>query len=445
MVGEPSTFAGAGDAAASSGTVVSLTAGPKKTVVKVGRGRAIVAKSTDVEAAVVVGRLQQSVVPAGGNPAEPTAAQLTAAQKKTFAQLEKSLPVETDKTPPLAGIKGPHALSSVRRAKFVLNATEQAAFSCSLDGSPFRLCIDIRQSYDHLPPGKHMFLLKATDPAGNTSAPAQFGWTIDSSKIAFASTRDGNPEIYVSDPDGEKAVRLTNNLVSDENPEWSPDRSRLTFDSLRNRNLDVYVMNADGSAQNALTSSGANDRNPSWSPDGRKIAFESDRDGDREIFVMNADGSAQTQMTFNSGEDFDARWSPDSRKLTFTSTRDAGNYEIYSMNADGSAQTRLTNNSAVEFGPTWSPDGRRIAFHSLRGGQYQNIYMMNADGSNVTRLTNTQQNDYNPAWAPDSVHLVYQSNRDIGFESQLYVLDVDTREEFRLTPLGRANYVPNWG
>jgi Tol biopolymer transport system component len=71
--------------------------------------------------------------------------------------------------------------------------------------------------------------------------------------------------------------------------------------------------------------------------------------------------------------------------------------------------------------------------------------MMNADGSNVTRLTNTQQNDYNPAWAPDSVHLVYQSNRDIGFESQLYVLDVDTREEFRLTPLGRANYVPNWG
>jgi len=445
MLGDPpvSGVRAATAAASNTGSVISLTAGAKQTVVKIGRGVGILAGSANPDKAVVLGRLEQSRVPKGGDPAQPTAAQLTPAQQTIFAQLERSLPAQTDKTPPLAAVNGPHALSSVRRARFVLNATEQAIFSCSLDGSEFRLCTDVRQRYDRLPPGKHTFAMKATDQAGNTSSPAQYAWTIDSSRVAFASVRDGNPEIYVADPDGENAVRLTNNLVSDENPDWSPDRDRLTFDSLRKDNLDVYVMNADGSAQTPLTSSPAVDRNPTWSPDGRKIAFESFRDGNREIYVMNADGSAQTRLTNDPALDFDPTWSPDSRKLAFTSTRD-DNYEIYSMNVDGRAQTRLTNHPAVEFGPTWSPDGKRIAFHSLRSDQYHNIYMMNPDGTDVTRLTNTEQADQNPSWAPDSFHLVYQSNRDADSEVQLYVLDIATREEFRLTPLGRANYVPDW-
>src|SRR6266511_604483 len=351
--------------------------------------------------------------------------------------------------PPVSGVRAATAAASNTGSVISLTAgAKQTVVKIGrgvgiLAGSEFRLCTDVRQRYDRLPPGKHTFAMKATDQAGNTSSPAQYAWTIDSSRVAFASVRDGNPEIYVADPDGENAVRLTNNLVSDENPDWSPDRDRLTFDSLRKDNLDVYVMNADGSAQTPLTSSPAVDRNPTWSPDGRKIAFESFRDGNREIYVMNADGSAQTRLTNDPALDFDPTWSPDSRKLAFTSTRD-DNYEIYSMNVDGRAQTRLTNHPAVEFGPTWSPDGKRIAFHSLRSDQYHNIYMMNPDGTDVTRLTNTEQADQNPSWAPDSFHLVYQSNRDADSEVQLYVLDIATREEFRLTPLGRANYVPDW-
>src|SRR3954471_13264385 len=44
-------------------------------------------------------------------------------------------------------------------------------------------------------------------------------------KIAFASDRDGNNEIYTMDTDGGALTRLTENGAEDFNPAWSPDGS----------------------------------------------------------------------------------------------------------------------------------------------------------------------------------------------------------------------------
>ena len=41
-------------------------------------------------------------------------------------------------------------------------------------------------------------------------------------KIAFASERDGNFEIYLMDVDGSNQKRLTNNNADDGSPAWSP-------------------------------------------------------------------------------------------------------------------------------------------------------------------------------------------------------------------------------
>ncbi len=50
-------------------------------------------------------------------------------------------------------------------------------------------------------------------PAG-AAFPGQNG------KIAFASTRDGNSEVYAMDPDGRNQTRLTNNPTFDGQPDW---------------------------------------------------------------------------------------------------------------------------------------------------------------------------------------------------------------------------------
>ena len=52
-------------------------------------------------------------------------------------------------------------------------------FRCQLDGGGFSTCSS-PQSYSGLGEGGHSFQVKARDAAGNESAPASYGWTVDS-------------------------------------------------------------------------------------------------------------------------------------------------------------------------------------------------------------------------------------------------------------------------
>ena len=91
--------------------------------------------------------------------------------------------------------------------------------------------------------------------------------------------------------------------------------SKIVFASNRDGSMQIYSMNADGSAVTRLTYSGANDDYPRWSPNGAKILFQSDRDnpstGYMDIYVMNADGSGVTRLTSDANDDSMATWSPD--------------------------------------------------------------------------------------------------------------------------------------
>ena len=60
-----------------------------------------------------------------------------------------------------------------------------------------------------------LLLTSACGGDGEPAAPA-------SGKIAFASDRDGNFEIYVMNADGSNQTNLTNNPARDGEPSWSP-------------------------------------------------------------------------------------------------------------------------------------------------------------------------------------------------------------------------------
>ena len=191
---------------------------------------------------------------------------------------------------------------------------------------------------------------------------------ISETKIAFASNRDGNFEIYIMNADGSNQTNLTSDPANDEYPSWSPDGKRIAYSSMKKLNTDVYIINADGSGRIRLTDNPAFEAFPSWSPDGKKIAFTSERDGNVDIYIMNADGSNQTRLTDNPAADVKPQWSPDGKKIAFYSLRNdvppkkderqwwyEMNAEIYIMNADGSEQKNITNNPAYDGYPSWSP------------------------------------------------------------------------------------------
>jgi dipeptidyl aminopeptidase/acylaminoacyl peptidase len=138
--------------------------------------------------------------------------------------------------------------------------------------------------------------------------------------------------------DGSNPIRLTNNSAHDSSPVWSLDGTKIAFFSERDGNREVYRMNAEGSNPVNLTNNSAQDHTPAWSPDGTKIAFTSERDGNGEIYLINSDGSNLVRLTNNPTADEYPDWSPvreGRRWLVGANRTDRGFDPPFGAEADG--------------------------------------------------------------------------------------------------------------
>ena len=235
----------------------------------------------------------------------------------------------------------------------------------------------------------------AQSPSGAASL------NIESAEIAFASQRDGNWEIYVTDSAGGSQRRLTRRDVQDRFPLWSPDGAQIAFGSQVDSGWELWVMDSSGNRERRLYSQIVAKSARGWSRDGKRLAFAAVADENIDVYTVDVESTQVTRLTSSPGEDRDPSWSPDGTRLAFSSTRD-GNAEIYMMRADGSDVRRVTNNSASDASPTWSPDGSAIAFVSDRDGA-QDLYVMRPDGQGLTRLTvGAGVTKDVPRWAPDT-------------------------------------------
>jgi Tol biopolymer transport system component len=298
-------------------------------------------------------------------------------------------------------------------------------------------------------------------------------------KIAFASRRDGDGEIYVLWPDG-REVNVSNDPGEDTNPDWSPDGTKIAFASDRDGGMHIYVVNADGSGLTKLTEDTGGDMSPRWSPDGKRIAFS--RFG--SLMVMDSDGSNVTRIFANRPEPADdlclsggfvGGWSPDGTELTFyAADLSNGIGDICIVNVDGSdlrvvkaelepldddGDTRineddvdrkdndedtLVDEDPLEYyvEPSWSPDGEWITYRSIREGNHE-IYIVRHDGSSDTNLTNNPAMDVEPDWSPDGEWIVFGSNRGNGV-MDLYAMRRDGSDLTRLTVNPAKDSDPSW-
>lgn len=177
-----------------------------------------------------------------------------------------------------------------------------------------------------------------------------------------------------------------------------------------------------------------------WSPDTATVLFTSSRSGDSELWVQRGVGGQAVNVSVEPGQDHWASWSPDGTRIVFQSLR-AGNREVYVMGADGSDSRNLTTHPSEDLLPEWSPDGTRILFFSTRGeergprGEFAgNLWVMNADGSEARRLTGRSLGfSFMGTWSPDGKTVVFSRSSEDRTGTDLYVLDVETGEERRLT------------
>ncbi len=161
----------------------------------------------------------------------------------------------------------------------------------------------------------------------------------DGRRVAFQSTRSGDWEIWLADPDGANAVQLTSmGAPLTGTPRWSPNAQMIAFHSNPEGPLDIYVIPAAGGKPRRLTSHLATDQVPSFARDGHWIYFSSNRTGEYQIWKIPASGGDAVQVTQNVG--YVAFESPDGAYVYYTQTANPPS-DVWRLPASGGQPVKL--------------------------------------------------------------------------------------------------------
>jgi TolB protein len=226
----------------------------------------------------------------------------------------------------------------------------------------------------------------------------------DNSRIAFASLGREGWSIRMFSLDLGRLVAFPAGTAggANQSPAWSADGARLAFSSSRSGDPEIWIVDANGANLRRVTSFVGPDVAPSWNPrTNLQLAWVSGRTGLPQIYTMDLDGANIQRMT-DGGYAISPSWSPNGQFLAFSWNRkygpgDPGGQDIYVMDIASKRWLQVTHESGSNDFPCWAPDGRHIVFERAIGGRSQ-IWTMLADGTDQHQLTSVGSN-FMPNWS----------------------------------------------
>ncbi len=263
------------------------------------------------------------------------------------------------------------------------------------------------------------------------------------SLLAFLSTRDGSPQIYVMDfPDG-TPKKVTNIDAGVENVKFSPDGKFFVFTS----EVKLFKTVAEkypkyDKAKVRIYESLPVRHWDSWIDENYSHVFYLPISGGEPIDIMPGEPYDVPLKPFGGGDQIDV--SPDGTEIAYTCKKMTGldfvkqtNSEIYIYSLKDRTTKNITKGlTGYDWSPLYSPDGKWIAFISLERNGFESdrhrLMLYNRQTGSIAELPkNFDQWIEEKAWSPDSKYL-YVAATDSGVVS-LFEVSVETGNVRRLT------------
>ena len=299
----------------------------------------------------------------------------------------------------------------------------------------------------------------------NASTSALFAQAPTTPKILFTSTRDGNREVYIMNPDGSEQVRLTQHPAEDLEAVWSPTGEKILFVSDREGNQgvldrDLYLMDPDGSNVRRVFKRKASRPEATWSPDGKQIAYEYIKP-DRTTTIHIATLGEQEEEPIVKG--FYPAWSPDGTEIAYITYVPIGHTRrVTLIDIDTRKSRHLLPKKAMDWqnDPSWFSTGDKLVFswnknplppdHNPLVDRFpdewrnkETIYSINRDGTGLQQLVK-EAGPYAiyPALSPNGNELLY--TQEINGDFQIFKLDVNSGVRTQLTHNASWNTGGDW-
>jgi TolB protein len=233
------------------------------------------------------------------------------------------------------------------------------------------------------------------------------------------------PKIFVVPTQGGLPRQVTFGAWADMDPEFAPAddpaRYRIAYASRRDGNFDIYLISlAGGGGAWQITGDPADEVHPTFSPDGRHVAFARlDADGVWKIWRKDLTTQQETYL----GPGTNPEWSPTGAHIAFQlpAGRDRRLWTVWLMRDDGSERTQLVADSGFgALAPAWSPDGRFVAVTKLpvaagdeAVASAGDIWAFHTKTGASFKLTTTASLDADPTWGLDG-WIFFSSTRTTG-------------------------------
>lgn len=263
-----------------------------------------------------------------------------------------------------------------------------------------------------------------------TSAPTEVvaGRSYPDGRIAYL---DDKPALWVANPDGSDAGRLTDGGNNIGSAAWSPDGRTLAFEM----DYNIWKINVDGSGLTQLSDQGKSVAeyetiaadSPRWSRQGDKVAYRvmndsSDKSVSPGLWVVDASGDNRRYL---GDADFVEGWSPSGAiaisKLVLPSDGGDGRWVAFVVDPATGESKQLVEGTQLSF----SPDGQSLAYQGdpRDGSRLAAIYLADADGSNARSVTDFYDAQW-PSWSPDGRHLAFTVGaKDTQAPREIYVMN----------------------
>jgi TolB protein len=234
-------------------------------------------------------------------------------------------------------------------------------------------------------------------------------WDHQGRAVYFTSYARGTPDLYRVLPTGGRWTAVSRREGLNTGAAVSPSSvtvggktyARLIALSLsKDGNSEIYLLDEGGRIVKRLTNHWGIDTSPSWSPDSRRIAYVSNRGGSPQIYTVSVASGARQRLTFQGNYNQTPAWSPKGDLVAFTGRDERNVFDVFTVNVNTLKIRRLTQDQGHNEEPSWAPNGRLIAFTSTRGGSSPRIWIMREDGRNARLLNKAMGAAITPRWSP---------------------------------------------